>query len=101
MIPPESGFDRRSLISPAVMAPPIVWLCSDAADGITGNRYIAAKWDTALPPETAERRCRAPAGWPGLGPPMLSTRSASLIRYAASWLRSILRLMCSPALIVS
>lgn len=76
MIPPESGFDRRSLISPAVMAPPIVWLCSDAADGITGNRYIAAKWDTALPPETAERRCRAPAGWPGLGPPMLSPREA-------------------------
>lgn len=72
MIPPESGFDRSSLISPAVMAPPIVWLCSEAADGITGNRYIAARWDTALPAKEAERRCRAPAGWPGLGPSMLS-----------------------------
>jgi NAD(P)-dependent dehydrogenase (short-subunit alcohol dehydrogenase family) len=71
MVPPESGFDRGALISPAVMAPPIVWLCSDAADGITGNRYIAACWDEAQPPEEAERRCRAPAGWPGLGPPML------------------------------
>jgi NAD(P)-dependent dehydrogenase (short-subunit alcohol dehydrogenase family) len=66
MVPPESGFDRGALISPAVMAPPVVWLCSDAADGITGNRYIAAHWDEAQPPEEAERRCRAPAGWPGL-----------------------------------
>ena len=71
MIPPESVFDRAALISPAVMAPPVVWLCSDAADGITGNRYIAAYWDDAQPPEEAERRCRAPAGWPGLGRPML------------------------------
>lgn len=72
MVPPESGFDRRALISPKVIAPPIVWLCSEAADGITGNRYIAAYWDAGKPAEEAERQCRAPAGWPGLGPPMLS-----------------------------
>jgi NAD(P)-dependent dehydrogenase (short-subunit alcohol dehydrogenase family) len=77
MIPPESGFDRQALIAPAVMAPPILWLCSDAADGITGNRYIAACWDAAKPAEEAERQCRAPAGWPGLGPPMLSPRHRS------------------------
>ena len=71
MVPPESGFDRRALIAPTVMAPPIVWLCSDAADGITGNRYIAAHWDATLAPEEAERRCRAPAGWPGIGKPMI------------------------------
>jgi NAD(P)-dependent dehydrogenase (short-subunit alcohol dehydrogenase family) len=73
MIPPESGFDREALIAPAVMAPPIIWLCSDAA-GITGNRYVAAYWDPAKPPEEAERQCRAPAGWPGLGPPMLAPK---------------------------
>jgi NAD(P)-dependent dehydrogenase (short-subunit alcohol dehydrogenase family) len=78
MVPPESGFDRRSLIAPAVMAPPVLWLCSDAADGITGNRYIAAHWDAAKPPEEAERQCRAPAGWPGLGQPMLSPRARQL-----------------------
>jgi NAD(P)-dependent dehydrogenase (short-subunit alcohol dehydrogenase family) len=72
MVPRESGFERRALIAPAVMVPPIVWLCSDAADAITGNRYIAAYWDASKPPEEAERQCRAPAGWPGLGQAMLS-----------------------------
>jgi hypothetical protein len=49
-----------------VMAPPIVWLCSEAADGITGNRYVAAAWDLSKPPEQAERQCRAPIAWPDL-----------------------------------
>jgi NAD(P)-dependent dehydrogenase (short-subunit alcohol dehydrogenase family) len=66
MVPEESGFKREELISPAVMAPPIVWLCSEAAGAITGNRYVAAQWDAAKPPEQAERECRAPIAWPGL-----------------------------------
>jgi NAD(P)-dependent dehydrogenase (short-subunit alcohol dehydrogenase family) len=72
MVPPESGFDRRALIAPQLMAPPVVWLCSDAADGITGNRYIAAHWDATLASEEAERCCRAPIGWPGIGKPMIA-----------------------------
>ena len=72
MVPPESGFDRSALIAPQLMAPPIVWLCSEAANAITGNRYIAAHWNAKLAPEEAERRCRAPIGWPGLGAPMVS-----------------------------
>jgi NAD(P)-dependent dehydrogenase (short-subunit alcohol dehydrogenase family) len=66
MVPETSGFDRKGLIPPAVMAPPIVWLCSEAAGGVTGNRYVAAQWDTRKPPEQAERECRAPIAWPGL-----------------------------------
>jgi NAD(P)-dependent dehydrogenase (short-subunit alcohol dehydrogenase family) len=66
MVPAESGFDRKELIPPEVMAPPIVWLCSEAADGITGNRYVAVQWDTTKPPEQAEQRCRAPIAWPDL-----------------------------------
>ena len=66
MVPPESGFERRDLVPPAVMAPPIVWLCSEAANGITGNRYVAAHWDTHKLPEQAERECRAPIAWPDL-----------------------------------
>jgi len=77
MIPPESGFDRAALISPAVMAPPIVWLCSDASQGITGNRYIASFWDVSKPPEEAERGCRAPVAWSGLGQPMVAPRHRS------------------------
>ena len=66
MVPKESGFDRKDLIPAAVMAPPIVWLCSEAADGITGNRYVASQWDTGKPPEQAERQSRAPIAWPDL-----------------------------------
>ena len=66
MIPPESGYDRSTLIKPEVMAPPIVWLCSQAGDGVSGKRIIAAHWkpDQDL----------APIGWPGLGPAMLTPR---------------------------
>ena len=63
MVPKESAFDRKDLIPPGVMAPPIVWLCSDAAKGITGNRYIASHWDAGKPPAEAERKARAPIAW--------------------------------------
>ena len=66
MVPTESGIERSALIPPEVMAPPILWLCSEAANGITGNRYVAAKWDASLPAEQAERQCRAPIAWPDL-----------------------------------
>jgi NAD(P)-dependent dehydrogenase (short-subunit alcohol dehydrogenase family) len=52
MVPFEPGVKRDTLISPSVMVAPIVWLCSAAADGETGQRYIAAQG------------CRAPIGWP-------------------------------------
>jgi NAD(P)-dependent dehydrogenase (short-subunit alcohol dehydrogenase family) len=66
MVTDASGFERKDLIPPAVMAPPVVWLCSDAADGISGNRYVAAQWDRAKPPEQAEQKSRAPIAWPDL-----------------------------------
>jgi NAD(P)-dependent dehydrogenase (short-subunit alcohol dehydrogenase family) len=66
MVPEASGFARKDLIPPTVMAPPIVWLCSSSANGATGHRYVAAHWDVTAPPEEAERRCRAPIAWPEL-----------------------------------
>jgi len=66
MVPAESGFDRKDLIPPGVMAPPILWLCSAAANGITGNRYVAAHWDTTKPPQQAAQGCSAPIAWPDL-----------------------------------
>ncbi len=66
IVPDDIGVDRSELIAPSVMVPPIVWLCSDAAQEITGNRYVAAQWDTAVAPEQAEQACRAPAAWPQL-----------------------------------
>ena len=66
MVPNESGFERKDLVQASVMAPPIVWLCSEAANGISGNRYVAQYWDSTQPPDQAELACRAPAAWPDL-----------------------------------
>jgi NAD(P)-dependent dehydrogenase (short-subunit alcohol dehydrogenase family) len=63
MVPPESGFKRDELISPHVMPPPMLFLCSEEAGTITGNRYVASHWDSRLPPAEAEARCRAPIAW--------------------------------------
>ena len=43
--------DRDALIQPIVMRAPIVWLASNEADGTTGRRIIASKWDEGLPIE--------------------------------------------------
>jgi len=66
MVPPESGFQREQLIAPSVMSPPMLFLCSDEAGSITGNRYVARHWDDKLPPAEAEARCHAPIAWPEL-----------------------------------
>jgi NAD(P)-dependent dehydrogenase (short-subunit alcohol dehydrogenase family) len=66
MVPAESGYDRAALIPTSAMPPPMLWLCSPEADGVTGNRYIAAEWDASLPSEKNRARCEAPAGWPSL-----------------------------------
>ncbi|HZP86707.1 MAG TPA: SDR family oxidoreductase [Burkholderiales bacterium] len=66
MVPEGSGFNRKDLISPDVMAPPILYLCSEAARGITGNRYVAAEWNPHVPPAEMEAHGRAPIAWPDL-----------------------------------
>ena len=39
MISDAAGFNRAELIQPEVMAPPLVWLLSDAARNVTGRRF--------------------------------------------------------------
>jgi NAD(P)-dependent dehydrogenase (short-subunit alcohol dehydrogenase family) len=63
MVPQEAGFDRREMIQPEVMAPPLVWLVSDAAQGITARRFLAVHWDPALPPAQAAEKAGAPVAW--------------------------------------
>ena len=45
MVPLEAGYDRAEMIQPAVMAPPLNWLVSDAAGGVSGRRFLAVHWD--------------------------------------------------------
>ena len=63
MISDEAGFDRTKLIQPEVMAPPLVWLVSDAAGNVTGRRFLAVHWDTKLAPEEAAEKAGAPVAW--------------------------------------
>lgn len=66
MVPQSSGLRRSDLIAPAKMSPPMLWLCSRAADGVTGNRYVAAHWDETVAREAARAASEAPIGWPAL-----------------------------------
>ncbi|MCW5621888.1 MAG: SDR family NAD(P)-dependent oxidoreductase [Burkholderiales bacterium] len=66
MVPSSSSFKRENLIPPSAMVAPIVWLCSEAANDVTGNRYVAAQWDPRAPQQEVEQRCRAPIAWPQL-----------------------------------
>jgi NAD(P)-dependent dehydrogenase (short-subunit alcohol dehydrogenase family) len=43
-----SDEQRRHLLSPDVMGPPIVFLASPAAEGLTGERIVANEWDQWL-----------------------------------------------------
>jgi NAD(P)-dependent dehydrogenase (short-subunit alcohol dehydrogenase family) len=63
MISDEAGFARDRLIQPEIMAPPLVWLVSDAAGGVTGQRFLAVHWDAALAPEEAAAKAGAPIAW--------------------------------------
>jgi hypothetical protein len=56
MVSNEAGFDRAKMIQPEVMAPPLVWLVSDAAGKVTGRRFLGVHWDPALPPNKRPRR---------------------------------------------
>jgi NAD(P)-dependent dehydrogenase (short-subunit alcohol dehydrogenase family) len=59
----ESGFDRAKMIQPEVMAPPLLWLVSDAAGKVTGRRFLGVHWDPELPPEQAAEKAGAPVAW--------------------------------------
>jgi NAD(P)-dependent dehydrogenase (short-subunit alcohol dehydrogenase family) len=63
MVPQEAGFDRQDMIQPEVMAPPLVWLVSNAAQGVTGRRFLAVHWDPALPPAQAAEKAGAAVAW--------------------------------------
>jgi len=72
----ESGFDRAQMIQPEVMAPPLLWLVSDAAGNVTGRRFLGVHWDPALPPEEAAEKAGAPVAWTSIATmPITPSRS--------------------------
>jgi NAD(P)-dependent dehydrogenase (short-subunit alcohol dehydrogenase family) len=63
MVPQEAGFERTQMIQPEIMAPPLVWLASEAAGSVTGRRFLAVHWDPMLPPTEAAAKAGAPIAW--------------------------------------
>lgn len=54
--------DIVPLVEPEQMRPPLRWLVSRDADGISGQRIDANTWDVSLDPLTAARRASRPSG---------------------------------------
>jgi NAD(P)-dependent dehydrogenase (short-subunit alcohol dehydrogenase family) len=67
IIPEGEVANRSKLIRPEVMVPPLLWLLSDAAGGVTARRFLAVHWDASLPPERAAEKCGAAIAWTSIG----------------------------------
>lgn len=64
MIP--AGFPAEqlaTLLDPAVMVPPLLWLASPRSDGVTGRRFIATRWQPLDDEAAAAQNAGAAAGW--------------------------------------
>jgi len=55
--------NRDRMLRPAIMVPPLLWLLSDEASAVNGKRFIAADWDTSVPPAQAAEKAGAPIAW--------------------------------------
>ncbi|MEC8959854.1 MAG: SDR family NAD(P)-dependent oxidoreductase [Chloroflexota bacterium] len=67
LIPDDADHERANMIQPEVMQAPVVWLASDASDGINGQRFIGYYWNEELPLKERLEKAAAPAAWPQLG----------------------------------
>lgn len=63
MIPDASLFDRSKLLQPEVMVPPLLYLASEAAGNVSGQRFLAVDWDPALSASEAAIKSGAPVAW--------------------------------------
>lgn len=65
MVLDRPGRDRATLLSPALMAPPMLGLFTDAGAAVTGRRFLAVAWDLAKGTDPS-RQTSASAAWPDL-----------------------------------
>jgi 3-oxoacyl-[acyl-carrier protein] reductase len=65
MIPDDEPENiKAGLLDPVIMAPPLLWLVSTAADGLTGRRLVATRWRAGVDgAQAAEAACEQ-SGWP-------------------------------------
>ena len=56
----------REMLQPEIMAPPLLWLISDAATAVTARRFVAMDWDASLPAAQAAEKAGVPIAWLGI-----------------------------------
>jgi NAD(P)-dependent dehydrogenase (short-subunit alcohol dehydrogenase family) len=54
---------KSALLDPSIIVPPLLWLVSPEADGMTGRRLVAIKWQTGIDGKSAAEAAAEPAGW--------------------------------------
>ncbi|MCB2107454.1 MAG: SDR family oxidoreductase [Rhodobacteraceae bacterium] len=61
-VPGEIGERAKNgrLLPGDIIVPPAVWLCTDATNGVTGERIIAKFWNESLSPDDAFKGCLQP-----------------------------------------
>ena len=50
----------RVVLEPEIIVPPVLWLASDEAAHVTGQRFVGKDWDHALPMAEAAQKAREP-----------------------------------------
>ena len=50
----------RVVLEPEIIVPPVLWLASDEAAHVTGQRFVGKDWDHALPMAEAAKKAREP-----------------------------------------
>jgi NAD(P)-dependent dehydrogenase (short-subunit alcohol dehydrogenase family) len=62
----DDAGERSKMLQPEIMVPPLLWLISDAAAAVTARRFVAADWDSSLPPAQAAEKAGTPIAWLGI-----------------------------------
>jgi NAD(P)-dependent dehydrogenase (short-subunit alcohol dehydrogenase family) len=64
MIPQTMSQEAKSaLLDPSIMVPPLLWLVSPEADGMSGRRLVATKWQSGSDGKSAGEAATEQAGW--------------------------------------
>jgi NAD(P)-dependent dehydrogenase (short-subunit alcohol dehydrogenase family) len=62
----EGAGDPAKMLQPEIMVPPLLWLISDAAAGVTARRFVAMDWNASLSGAQAAEKAGVPIAWLGI-----------------------------------
>jgi len=64
MVPETTSEEAKSaMLDPSIIVPPLLWLVSPEANGMTGRRLVATKWQTGSDGKSAADAATEQAGW--------------------------------------